>query len=514
MKRIIGAFFLMVAMASSSLAFELSFLRDFPVDAKAITAVEFDGTGHLLACGTNEGQVIVTDVIAGDTVFSTRKPDKDVTALAFDAKSRYLVTGSRDHSIIIWDIDARKPEKIIKDFGDDVAHLEVSPDGRYLAACGSKKEIMLWEFPSGFPRGALKGHDKDVVFCGFSADGSRIVSVGEDGKIIVWDLKKLSPIRENEIAAHTLTNSGLDIVSASLSDDRRFLAVGIEEHVLAKGGRRMEFRHNIAFYDWNTGTLLKVLEGNNKRIDQLSLSPDLCYVLTDNSPMHSHELAFWDILGGVIETTYPIDGDITGFDMSMDGNHLAVAYTGEAKGAHVALWDVTGVGGYAPPASGTATPLAETGFGGTISLTGPDTAILADASPHTLAVLYLDAYGIDDGISHMITDELEGKLVNNAPCLKVIERNRIDVILKELKFAQSGMTDQRAIQIGKELEAEYLLYGNVRKTGHDLTISVKMVQVESSQIVGTRGVTCTNASLRDISKMVSYLTPTIAACGR
>jgi len=103
--------------------------------------------------------------------------------------------------------------------------------------------------------------------------------------------------------------------------------------------------------------------------------------------------------------------------------------------------------------------------------------------------------------------------VNNAPCLKVIERNRIDLILKELEFAQSGMTDQRAIEIGKQLEAEYLLYGSVRKTGHDLTISVKLAQVESGQIVGTRGVVCTNASLRDLSDMVSHLSPTIAACG-
>ncbi len=514
MKRIIGAFFLVAAVASSSWGFELTFLRDIPVDAKGVTAVEFDGSGRLLAYGTDEGQVIVTDVIEGDTVFSTREHDKGVTTLAFDAKGKYLVTGSRDHTIIIWDIADGTPENIIKDFGDDVAHLEVSPDGRYLAACGSKKEIMLWEFPSGFPRGTLKGHDKDVVFCGFSADGSRLVSVGEDGKIIVWDLKKLSPIRENEIAVHTLANSGLDIISAALSDDRRFLAVGIEEHVLAKGGRRMEFRHNVTFYDWNTGTLLKVLEGNNKRIDHLTLSPDVNFVLTDNSPMHSHELAFWDILGGVIETTYPIDGDISGFDISMDGNHLAVAYTGDAKDAHVVLWDVTGVGGYAPPEAGTTTPIAETGFGGTISLTGPDTAVLDDGSSHTLAVIYLDPYGVDDGIGRMITDELEGRLVNNAPCLKVIERNRIDLILQELKFAQSGMTDQKAIEIGRQLEAEYLIYGSVRKTGHDLTISVKMAQVESAQIVGTRGVVCTNASLRDISDMVSYLAPTIAACKR
>ncbi len=514
MKRVLGALALTALIALPAAGFDLTFVRDIPVEADRVTAVDFDGQGRLLAYGTNDGVVTVLDISEGNPVFTAKNHGKDVTALAFDADGKYLVSGSHDKKIIIRSILDGTPQKIIDDFGGDVAHLDISPDGRYLAACGSKHEIMIWEFPSGFLRGTLKGHKKDVVYCGFSADGGRLVSVGQDGKIIVWDLKSLSPIRENAIAAHTLANSGLDIVSAALSDDRRFLAVGIEEHVLAKGGRRMEFRHNIAFYDWNTGTLLKVLKGNNKRLDQLTLSPDMCYVLTDNSPMHSHELAFWDILGGVIETTYPIEGDITGFDMSMDGNHLAAACTGDDRTAHIILWDVTGIGGYALPASGSATPLAETGFGGTISLTGPDTAILADGAQHTLAVLYLDAYGIDDGIARMITDDLEGRLVNNAPCLKVIERNRIDLILKELKLAQSGMTDQRAIEIGRELEAEYLLYGNVRKTGHDLAINVKMVKVESGQIVGSRGVICTNASLRDISTMVSHLSPTIAACGR
>lgn len=512
MKRIIGAFFLVAVVATTSAGFELSFLRDSPVDGKQVGAVKFDDSGSLLAVGTGKGQVILTHVIAGDIVFANREHKKDVTAFAFDVESKYLVSGSRDHDIVIWKIADGTPEKVIEDFGGDIDHLEVSPDGRYVAACGSKKEIMLWEFPSGFPRGTLKGHDKDVLFCGFSADGSRLVSVGKDGKIIVWDLKKLTPIRQNEIAAHTMANSGLDIVSAALSDDRRFLAVGIEEHVLAKGGRRMEFRHNMAIYDWKTGTLLKTLEGNNKQVDRMTLSPDVNYLLTDNSPMHSHELAFWDILGGGIETTYPIDGDITDFDISMDGNHLAVAYTADGNDAHVVLWDITGIGGYAPPEAGTVTPLAETGFGGAISLTGPDIPILANGESHTLAVIYLQPYGVDDGIGRMITDELEGRLVNHAPCLKVIERNRIDLILKELEFSRSGMTDQNVLEIGKQLEAEYLLYGTVRKTGHDLTISVKLAQVESGQIVGTRGVLCTNASLRDLSDMVSYLAPTIASC--
>lgn len=512
MKHFAAALLILLWTAAPAAAFEQYFIRDIPSGADRVSALTFTADGRLMAWGTDGGRVTIMNVADGSLVFSTQGHDRDVTALKFDTKGDHLVSGSRDDDIIIWNIPDGDPLKSIDDFGNHVTCVDISPDNRYVAACGSKRDIMVWEYPSGFLRGELKGHDKDVIFCAFNADGTRLVSVGEDRAIIVWDLKSLGSVRRNDIAAHTLPNSGLDIVSAAMSDDRRFLAVGIEEHVMAKGGRGMEFRHNIAFYDWRTGTLLKVLEGNTRRVERLALSPDVTCLLTDNSPMHGHEFAVWDILGGAIEISYPIDGDITGFDMSADGRYLAAAFTKEDEGAHIALWEITGIAGYTPPASGTATPLAETGFGGTISLTGPENPVLADASSKTMAALYLDAYGIDDGIARIITEDLEGKLVNSAPCVAMLERNQIDRIVQELKYAESGMTDQRAIEIGKHLEAEYLLYGSVRKMAHDLTVTVKVVHVESGRIIGSRGVQCTNASLRDIFDMIAYLAPAIAAC--
>ena len=494
--------------------FEQYFEREIPVTSAKITATGFSNDGRLLIYGTKDGGIFAWDVKDAKPAGELRYHKNEVTALVFDSSGRYLVSGADDKNIVIWDMQTCQPLTIIKDFSAKVRCLDISPNGKLLIACGDKKDAHCWEFPSGYTRGRFSAHEKEVVLCAFGERSDQAVTVGEDRKIIVWNVNSLSPVRQNEITVHTLVNSGIEISSAGLSADRRFLGVGIEEHVLTKGADRMEFRYNIAFYDWTNGTLIKVLEGNDGIVDKLALSPDVAYLLTDNSTLREHIISFWDILGGVVEKNYPITGSITAFDFSPDGNWLAVAIgkDNSRRESAVAIWRLQGIDGYSPPVQST-TPLAEASFGGRISLTGPSEPLISDDSPKTVAVMYPEAYGVDPGVAQFITEDMESRLVNNSPYVNVVERNQIEQIIRELKYAQSGLTETQAIEIGKHLVAQYLIVGTVRRIGRDLTITVKLVDVETSRIIGTRGVTCTNASMRHIYDMVSALAPTVARLG-
>jgi len=488
------------------------FEREIPVATSEITAARFGDDGRLLAYGAKEGRLFIWDLGTATSGGEMDSHRGKVNAMVFDPAGRYLVSGSDDKTIVIWDLQTRTPLTVIKDFKSSVRQLDLSPNGKFLAACGSGKEIFLWDFPSGHFRGKLTGHGKDVVFCAFNERNDQLVSVGRDRKIIVWDAGTLQPVRQYEVAVHTLANSGNEISSATLSSDRRFLAVGVEEHVLAKGSDRMEFRYHTAFYNWADGTLLKVLEGNDRALDRLSLTPDMTYLLTDNSTLREHRISFWDILGGVVEKNNPIEGEITAFHLSLDGKWLAVGIAGKGSGREsvVALWSLQGINGYTPVPEPALAPVADAGFGGKISLTGPAEPLIPSGQPRVMAVMYLEPLGIDSGVARFITEDIESRLVNNCPDVKVVERNQIDQIVRELRYVQSGLTESQAIEIGRHLAAAYLMIGSVQKMGHDLSITVKLVSVETSAIVGTRGVICTNASMRDIFDMVSILAPTIA----
>ena len=123
--------------------------------------------------------------------------------------------------------------------------------------------------------------------------------------------------------------------------------------------------------------------------------------------------------------------------------------------------------------------------------------------------MYFDSPGLSEDIAKTTTYLLEGKL-GNSPFLELIERNQIEKVLSELKYQMSGFTASDAVEVGKQLNAKYILIGSLNKLGSLLIITAKLVNVETAQIEGTREVQCNNATIENISEMVSILAPTIA----
>jgi WD40 repeat protein len=486
--------------------------HQIPVDSKEITAMEISRDGRFLACGVTEGGVYVRDTESGKQLLYLEHHKKAVSCLAFDSKAHYLVSGSHDEKIAVWDLLSGELVCRIDDFKDKVRHVEVSPGDNLLAACGSKKEINVWEFPSGSIKGKLRGHKKDVLLASFNAAGSHVISVGKDKLLIVWDLNTLAPVRRNEIHAQTMVNSGIDVTSAAFSADRDFLAVGISEHVLAKGGKQMKFRYNIAFYDWKNGALIKIIEGNAKTVDHLIITPDKEYAITDNVFSRNPQYSYWDIHDGVTAANHMMEGDISALTFSPNGEWLAAAWTKSVKDAEssINLWKVDGIAGYSSLVDTSMVPFSSGGFGSVITLSHPGNPLIRSGNPRTIAVLYFKSEGIQEGIARSTTHLLENRLLDS-PYVTLLERNEIDAIIEELNYASSGLTDSQSLEIGKHLEAEHILLGRIDKMGNDLIINARLINVETRQNEGMREARCQNASLADIYEMIARLAPTIAS---
>ncbi|MEK6794723.1 MAG: kelch repeat-containing protein [Spirochaetota bacterium] len=85
--------------------------------------------------------------------------------------------------------------------------------------------------------------------------------------------------------------------------------------------------------------------------------------------------------------------------------------------------------------------------------------------------------------ANVITELFRTELVNGKR-YDVLDRNNMDMILKEQEFVKSGCTENTcAVQIGKILNVDYMFFGNLMKMGNLYYVSAGIIDVETSRIV-------------------------------
>src|SRR5690606_5168844 len=118
----------------------------------------------------------------------------------------------------------------------------------------------------------------------------------------------------------------------------------------------------------------------------------------------------------------------------------------------------------------------------------------ADTRP-TVAVLAFNTNIIGTGaadyasLGRGVADMMITELVRNGS-IRVVERERIDAIIKEQDLGSTGrMTQETAVRIGKVLGAKHMVFGDIhaaptprRRLPNSITIAVRTVDSETSQI--------------------------------
>jgi len=500
MKRLIIFCLLITVLAPTGAGqVNLSLDRQIPVETPFITAVALSHDSRWVAAGTSEGLVYVWDIESGEQLHLLKIHNKAVNALTFNADGKYLAAGSDDKKISIWNLELGALEKLVDKNVGKPSCIEISPDGKSMAAAGSNKDISLWEFPSGASRGMLKGHKKEIINIAFGALGNELVSVSKDKRLMWWDLNKMKSLRVTEIDIHTMPNSGNDVKSAAMSADKRFIAVGLDEQVLQKGGQGMKFKYTLAFYDWRDGAVVKILEDNYKTIERFELTPQNCYTLLETSTLQTDKLAFRNIASGSFDYETEIEGDILVYAIAPDGDLAAVGVKDSEKVGRcfLNLWNLT-------------IDKSSTGcFMSKFTITSATEPLISFGGPYVIAVMPFEVAKIPMELEQSVPKMLETKLIAS-PKVRLVERSRIDDVLKELEFQKSDYVEKQAAELGKILGAQYLITGNVSMLGHDLILSVKLINTETSEITGIREIHCEGCALEDIFEAVNLLAPTIA----
>ena len=139
--------------------------------------------------------------------------------------------------------------------------------------------------------------------------------------------------------------------------------------------------------------------------------------------------------------------------------------------------------------------------------------LTVDQPPQTLAILPFENNSVTDsdrfaplskGLAAMIITDLN----KSGTRLKLIERDKIQSLLKEIALSQSGSIDgSTAVRVGKILGAQAIAFGSFMVLGKSMRIDVRIIKVETGELIMAESIM---GNSNDFMKLEQNLTKKIA----
>jgi len=132
-----------------------------------------------------------------------------------------------------------------------------------------------------------------------------------------------------------------------------------------------------------------------------------------------------------------------------------------------------------------------------------------DTVPKTLAIFPFDNNSVttpekysplSKGVAAMLITDLS----REGTGMKLIERAKIDTLLKEVALSQSGTIDQAtAIQVGKILGAQAIAFGSFMVLDTTVRIDLRIINVETSELIMADRVMGSSSNFIDLEQKLA-----------
>jgi len=135
------------------------------------------------------------------------------------------------------------------------------------------------------------------------------------------------------------------------------------------------------------------------------------------------------------------------------------------------------------------TPIANTGQVQTVNLDsviqeGSDYIISKLPIKSRIGVVNMNSSSVN--LSNYVIDGIIMHLVNQDNFM-VIERYELETVQREQEYQLSGeVSDETAVSIGKQLGTQMIVTGSILPFGNDYSLRLKITDVQTAQIIGTR----------------------------
>jgi TolB-like protein len=379
---------------------------------------------------------------------------------------------------------------------------------RYLALINKKNQIELYDLKARMPAGVIEGGSdfKHAIYLGFDRLGQRVIVISERAKVYAWNPVNLNLLQQYWLGGYEWAGSSSTIHAASSNRSANTFIVGLEEVAIPKGGLQGLARptdlmrtNTIIAYDFQSGSEQKRVKFPENHVTHIAMGPGNDHAVI--TPYDQKEIHLLDFRQGEFICRFPLEQTPTAVAVSEDDKYLATAL---ANG-QVAVWLISG-GEFT---SGSSSSALQTGLGARIRAIddlGP--ALPADKSV-TLAILDFKSPESQRDLGQGCLELLSAQLAN-VPHITLVERSRIEDIVDELSLSMSGLTEQEGVQIGKLLDADYVLFGGISKFGNTNTFTARIVNVSTGQIEAARGVIAEECRDQDVVDAIVLLAKLIA----
>lgn len=468
-----------------------------------VTAMAFSADGKFLA-GDDDGTLQCWN-IEGRRSIAKFSMSSGIVFTAFLPGDRSFIAVDRAGNVSVVDLlqgrsaasfrTSAKPTRVTIDAGK-----------RLLAIATADDRIELFDMNALMPFGQIDARTKidDLLFLGFDRLGQQLVGITARANVVAWNPSTLKLIREITLSGGELHGSQSVIHCASANRASNIFVVGLEEVALPKGGLRgmanprdLVRENTVIAYDWNSGIEVKRIKTQSTLV-HLALGPGNDHIAAIGDD--KNDITLFDLRKGEIGSTVSLPVRPGTLAISEDNAWIAAG----SENGKISVWKME-----FPGDASVTRPNLPALSGRIRSNTGTEPA-LTTAVPVRLAILNFEAKGMSQEIADICLNSLSNSLAN-IDYITLIERNRIETVLKEQKLQASALTDETTnVQIGKLLGADLMLLCSIGKLGTSTIVTARILNVESGKVIRGREVMCEECRDQDIYDAIKMLASTIA----
>lgn len=138
-------------------------------------------------------------------------------------------------------------------------------------------------------------------------------------------------------------------------------------------------------------------------------------------------------------------------------------------------------------------------------LTPQEPLITKSQAGITIAVHNFSAGLTEPQLAKALSESFKSSIANYS-YINVVERDKIEKVIKEQRLQLSGLTSpDNAVEIGKILNAQKIITGSVTHSNSTLTVTVTVIDTKNGRTEGAREVECRNFSIDDKMELIQTL---------